>query len=276
VIPCRKEASIRQDIDAQRQHAFMTLSEFDLSGRSALVTGGSGELGFVMASALARAGAAVILVGRDSVKLDKAVASLSSRGHDAEARLCDLLHPGQVARLVEEVEARRPIDILINNAGIQKRRPLADVDIADWERMIGTHLTAPFVMAQSVSAAMVKRGYGKIINILSIASELGRAGIVPYTAAKGGLKMLTRGLAAELGPSNIQVNGIGPGYFRTEMNRQLFEDPTFDAWVCARTPLRRWAHPSELAGAAVFLASDASSFMTGQVIYVDGGLTASV
>ena len=254
----------------------MIQSEFDLSGRRVLVTGGSGELGFAMAKALARAGATVILTGRDRGKLDRAVADLSNQSYKAEAHTCDLLHPDQVEGLIRDLEAQGAIDALINNAGIQKRGPLASVSLADWDRMIGTHLTAPFVLAQCVSSAMMKRKRGRIINILSIASELGRSGIVPYTAAKGGLKMLTRGLAAELGPFNIQVNGIAPGYFRTQMNKSLFEDPKFNAWVCARTPLGRWAEPTELAGAAVFLASDASSFMTGQVLYVDGGLTASV
>jgi gluconate 5-dehydrogenase len=251
-------------------------SEFDLSGRRVLLTGGAGELGFAMATALARAGAAVILTGRDRSKLDKAVEALTGEGHTVEARTCDLLQPEQVRELVEDVKTSGPIDVLINNAGVQKRGPLSGVSLTDWERMIGTHLTAPFLLTRDVSAAMIKRKSGKIINTLSIASELGRGSIVPYTAAKGGLKMLTRGLAAELGPSNIQVNGVAPGYFRTEMNRPLFEDPKFDAWVRTRTPLGRWAEPSELGGAVVFLASNASNFMTGQVIYIDGGLTASV
>jgi gluconate 5-dehydrogenase len=145
-----------------------------------------------------------------------------------------------------------------------------------WDRMIATHLSAPFFLAQAVGRGMVQRRRGKIINTLSVMSELGRPSIVPYTAAKGGLKMLTRGLAVELGPHNIQVNGIAPGYFRTEMNETLMADADFDAWVRARTPARRWGEPDELAGAAIFLASSASDYVNGQILFVDGGLTASV
>lgn len=169
-----------------------------------------------------------------------------------------------------------PLDILLNNAGVQQRAPLTEFPAEGWDRMMATHISAPFFLAQAIARHMIIRRRGKIINTLSIMSELGRPMIVPYTTAKGGLKMLTRGLAVELGAHNIQVNGIAPGYFRTEMNQALMDDPKFDAWVKQRTPANRWGEPDEIGGVAVFLASGASDFVTGQVIFVDGGFTASV
>ena len=246
---------------------------FDLSGKTALVTGGGSGLGLAMAEGLAAAGARVVIVGRDRAKLDAAAQRIGAAG----VAPCDLLDRAAIAPLVETVEREHgPVEILVNNAGIQHRAPVQDFPAEAWDRMIATHLSAPFFLAQNVARGMIARKRGKIINTLSVTSELGRPTIVPYTAAKGGLRMLTRGLAVELGPHNVQVNGIAPGYFTTEMNRALMDDPTFDAWVKKRTPAGRWGDPSELAGAAVFLASSAADYVTGQVIFVDGGFTASM
>lgn len=250
---------------------------FDLSRRNALITGGGSGLGLAIAKAVAAAGASVILVGRNSNKLSHACAELCTLGANANWVVCDLLDRGAIAPLIERLERDiGPIDILFNNAGIQHRAPLTEFPAEGWDRIIATHLSAPFFLTQAVVRNMISRSRGKIINTLSVTSELGRAMIVPYTTAKGGLKMLTRGLAVELGAYNIQVNGIAPGYFRTDMNQALMDDPKFDSWVKQRTPARRWGEPDEIGGAAVFLASSASDFVTGQVIFVDGGLTASV
>ncbi len=247
---------------------------FNLSGKTALVTGGGSGLGHAMAQGLAHAGAKVIIVGRDAAKLEAALPSLGAHG---AFDTCDVTDADAVAALVARVEqAHGPVHILVNNAGIQQRAPFVDFPLDGWNRMIATHLTGPFLMAQQVARGMIARKSGKIINTLSLMAELGRPTIIPYTSAKGGLKMMTKGLAAELGPHNIQVNGIGPGYFATEMNTALMNNPDFDGWVKGRTPAGRWGKPEELAGAAVFLASSASDFITGQVIMVDGGFSASV
>lgn len=248
------------------------MDQFELGGRHALVTGAGSGLGLAMAQALAGAGASLTLVGRDEARLAAAAKSLGG-GY----LVCDLTDRAALAGLVERAEAARgPLAILVNNAGIQQRAPVTEFPLDGWDRMIATHLTAAFVLAQQAARGMIARRAGKIINTLSVMSELGRPTIVPYTAAKGGLKMLTRGLAVELGPHNIQVNGIAPGYFATEMNTALMENPDFDAWVKARTPAGRWGRPEELGGVAVMLASRASDYVNGQVIYVDGGLTASI
>jgi gluconate 5-dehydrogenase len=252
-------------------------SSFDLHGRNALITGGGSGLGFAIAKALVAAGAGVILLGRNSEKLSRASEELIALGATATFTVCDLLDRGAIAALTEHLERDvGPIDILLNNAGVQQRAPFTEFPAEGWDRMIATHLSAPFFLAQAVARSMIVRRRGKIINVLSIMSELGRPMIVPYTTAKGGLKMLTRGLAVELGAYNIQVNGIAPGYFRTEMNQTLMNDPKFDSWVKQRTPAKRWGEPDEVGGAALFLASAASDFVTGQVIFVDGGFTASV
>jgi gluconate 5-dehydrogenase len=250
---------------------------FDLGGRNALITGGGSGLGFAIAKALAAAGAGVILLGRNSDKLSRASEELIALGANATYTVCDLLNRDAIAPLIQRLEGDvGPIDILLNNAGVQQRAPLTEFPAEGWDRIIATHLTAPFFLAQAVARRMIIRRRGKIINTLSIMSELGRPMIVPYTTAKGGLKMLTRGLAVELGAYNIQVNGIAPGYFRTDMNQALMDDPKFDSWVKQRTPAKRWGEPDELGGVAVFLASGASDFVTGQVVFVDGGFTASV
>ena len=249
------------------------LALFDLTGRTALVTGGSRGLGFAMARGLAEAGARVVINGRDEAKLGEAVSSLRADGLDADGSVFDVTDAQAVRGAIA---ALGQIDILVNNAGIQRRGAVEALSEADWRLVIDTNLTAPFLVTQAVVPGMVARRSGKIINICSVTSELGRPTITPYTAAKGGLKMLTRGLAAELGRHNIQVNGIAPGYFRTEMNTALLADAAFEAWVRARTPAGRWGDPEELVGAAVFLASRASDYVNGQLVFVDGGMTASV
>jgi gluconate 5-dehydrogenase len=253
------------------------MKNFDLSGRHALLTGGGSGLGLAIAEGLAAAGARVTLVGRDQGKLVGAAEAIRQTGGTAVPLACDVTQRNALAALVQAAEGENgPIDILVNNAGVQQRAPVLEFPADGWDRMIATHLSAPFFLAQAIAPGMVERRRGKIINTLSVMSELGRPTIVPYTAAKGGLKMLTRGLAVELGPHNIQVNGIAPGYFRTEMNKALIADPEFDGWVRSRTPAHRWGEPHELAGAAILLASSASDFISGQILFVDGGLTASV
>jgi gluconate 5-dehydrogenase len=253
------------------------MNPFDLSGRHVLLTGGGSGLGLAVAEGLAAAGARLSLVGRDESKLQGAADRIGKAGGTAAPFRCDVTDRDALPALVEKAErAGGPIDVLFNNAGVQQRAPVLAFPADGWDRMIATHLSGPFFLSQAVGRGMVERRRGKIINTLSLMSELGRPTIVPYTAAKGGLKMLTRGLATELGPHNIQVNGIAPGYFRTDMNEALMADPDFEGWVRNRTPARRWGEPHELVGAAILLASSASDFINGQVLFVDGGLTASV
>ena len=250
---------------------------FDLTGRRALVTGSSQGLGFAMARGLGQAGAAVVLNGRDGAKLERAVGELRAAGVAAEAAVFDVTHGAAVEAGVAGIEQRLgPIHVLVNNAGIQKRAPLADFAEADWRAVIETNLTGVFLVAQAVARRMIARKAGKIINICSLMSEVGRPTIAPYTAAKGAVKLLTKGMCADWAPLGLQVNGIGPGYFATEMNRALIDDAAFNDWVVKRTPAGRWGQPEELAGAAIFLASAASDFVNGQVLYVDGGLLAVV
>ncbi len=250
---------------------------FDLSGRRALITGASQGLGLAMARGLGSAGANLVINGRDQDRLDRAIDSLAAEGLTVSSARFDITRAQEVAAAVAAIEADRgPIDILVNNAGIQRRGPIEDFAEADWREVLDVNLTGAFLVAQQVGRRMIARRQGKIINICSLMSEVGRRTIVPYTTAKGGLKMLTRALAVEWGPYNIQVNGIGPGYFATEMNRALIDDADFNTWVCGQTPTGRWGQPEELAGTAIFLASRASDYLTGQVIYVDGGMLAAV
>jgi gluconate 5-dehydrogenase len=255
----------------------MTNSAFDLSGKTALITGSGSGLGFAMARGLAEAGARVVLNGRDLAKLEASAATLRASGLKIETASFDVADSSSVDAGVRELVARvDAIDILVNNAGVQHRGPIEEFSDADWRRLMATNLDAPFFLARAVIPAMKARRAGKIINIGSLMSRLARPTTVPYQTSKGGIAMLTRGLAVELAPFNIQVNAIAPGFFRTEMNAALTGNPEFSAWVEKRTPAGRWAAPQELAGAAVFLASPASAFVTGQILYVDGGFTAGM
>lgn len=248
---------------------------FDLTGRRALVTGSSQGIGFALARALAAAGAEVILNGRDAGRLDAARAALEDAGHAVHASAFDVTREEEVDAAVAWIEEGiGAIDILVNNAGMQHRAPLDQFPLDAWRALMRVNVEAVFLVARAVARRMIGRGRGRIINVASVTSELGRASIAPYAASKGAVKLLTRGMCADWAGRGIQVNAIGPGYFKTELNRALIEDPTFCAWLEARTPAGRWGDLAELGGAAVFLASDAASFVNGQVIYVDGGVTA--
>ena len=250
---------------------------FDLNGKTALVTGSSKGLGLVFARGLAQAGATVVLNGRSGETLQQAVAGLKGEGLDATGYSFDVVKRQQVTEQVGRIEREiGPIDILVNSAGIQKRAPILDTEEAVWREVLDVNLTGVFLTSQVIAKGMVERRQGKIINICSMMSEVGRPTIAPYTAAKGGVKMLTRAMAVEWAKYNVQVNGLGPGYFATEMNKALIQDPEFDRWIRQRTPAGRWGKPEELIGAAVFLASRASDFVTGQILYVDGGILASL
>jgi gluconate 5-dehydrogenase len=252
-------------------------SLFDLTGRTALVTGATSGLGLAIARGLAEAGAAIAVNGRDEGRIADTVSAFRDEGLSAHAARFDVTATDEVEAGVERVEAEvGPIDILVNNAGIQRRKPLLEMEEAVWDEVIETNLNAVFRVGRAVGRGMVERRRGKIINIASLASEVARKTIAPYTAAKGAVKQLTRAMCVEWASFNVQVNGIGPGYFATPLNRALLDDPAFDAWVKNRTPAGRWGKPEELVGAAVFLASPASDFVNGQIVYVDGGLLAAM
>lgn len=252
------------------------LDRFRLNGRCALITGSSAGIGFGLARALCEVGAHVVLNGRDATKLQQAAAALTAEGHAVSTQVFDVTDEASVKAAVAAIESRQPLDILINNAGMQLRGPLQDYDPADWRRIMQTNLDSAFYVGQAVAQGMIARGQGKIINICSVQSELGRPGIAPYMATKGALKMLTKGMAIDWGPLGLQVNGIGPGYFKTELNEKLVADPAFTDWLVKRTPSRRWGDVDELGPAAVLLASEASSFINGHILYVDGGVTATL
>jgi gluconate 5-dehydrogenase len=253
-------------------------SLFDLSGKTALVTGSSDGLGLAMARGLAAAGAGIVLNGRDEKKLAQAATSFADVRHKVEAHAFDVADEKAVLAAFEHFDATGvEIDILVNNAGFQLRKPMLDLKTDEWRRVVETHLTGAFQVGREAARRMIaRRRGGKIINIASLASEVARATIAPYTAAKGGVRMLTRSMAAEWAKHDIQANAIGPGYIATEMNRALLDDPKFDAWVKGRTPSRRWGKPEDLIGVTVFLASAASDYVNGQIIYVDGGLLAVI
>lgn len=250
---------------------------FDLTGQVALVTGAYRGLGFAIAQGLARAGATVVLNGRDQKALATATQSLSAQGLSADTALFDVTDRAAARAAVATIErAHGHLDILFNNAGIQRRHPFAEFPQDDWDALIATNLTAPFIVSQAAVAGMIRRKRGKIVHIASLMSELARPSVVPYAAAKGGVRQLTRGMAVELAPHNIQVNAIAPGYFATEMNRALIDNAEFNAWVCKRAPAGRWGQPDELAGLAVFLASSASDYVSGQMIVIDGGMSVAL
>jgi len=250
---------------------------FDVTGRTALVTGSSRGLGLVQARGLAEAGARVVLNGRDPQTVEAARERLASDGLDVHAVPFDVARADQVQDGVRFVEERvGPIDILVNNAGIQYRAPLEDFPEEEWRRILDVNLTGAFLVSRAVVATMKDRGKGKIINICSLQSELGRSTIAPYAAAKGGLRMLTRAMTVDWARYGIQANAIGPGYLVTEMTQPLKDDPEFDRWIRGRTPAGRWGDPRELIGALLFFASPASDFVNGQILYVDGGITAAI
>ena len=250
---------------------------FDLHGKVALVTGAYRGLGFAIAQGLAEAGATVVLNGRKAELLASAAKTLTDAGRRASTCVFDVTDGDAVRAGIAAVEREHGgLDILVNNAGIQRRNPLVDFKRQDWDDVIATNLTAPYLVAQAALPGMIARKSGKIVNIASLMSELARPTVVPYTAAKGGVRQLTRGMAVELAPHNIQVNAISPGYFATEMNRALIDNAEFNAWVCKRTPAGRWGQPPEIAGLAVFLCSAAANYITGQLITIDGGMSVSL
>ena len=250
---------------------------FDLTGRTALITGSSQGIGFALARGLADAGAGVVLNGRDAARLATAAAQLRATGARVATAAFDVTDEAGLARETARIAAEfAPIDILVNNAGIHQRAPLAEMTVAQWRAVIDTNLTSAFLVARAVAPGMIARGRGKIINTCSVMSEVSRPTVANYAAAKGGLKMLTRAMAVEWARHGLQCNGLGPGYIMTELNRPLFENPEFNAWVCRRTPANRWGRPEELVGAAVFLASPAADFVNGQILYVDGGMLAAL
>ncbi len=250
---------------------------FDLTGRVALVTGGCRGLGFAIARGLAAAGAKVVVNGRDAAALADATARLARDGYAADGAQFDVTDAQAIREGIAAIAKRAGhIDILVNNAGIQRRHPLVDFPQRDWDDIIATNLTAPHIVSQAVLPAMIERRRGKIIHIASLMAEFARPTVVPYIAAKGGVRQLTRGMAVELAAHGIQVNAIAPGYFATEMNRALLDDAKFDAWVKARTPAGRWGRPDEIAGLAVFLASSAADYVTGQMVMIDGGMSVAL
>lgn len=246
---------------------------FDLTGKTALVTGSSRGLGRAFATGLAQAGARVVLNGVNAARLAEAAAEMRAEGHDVLTAAFDVTDEAAVVAAFAAFDAEGiEVHILLNNAGIQFRKPLLELATADWQRVIDTNLTSAFLVGREAARRMVPRGAGKIINIGSLMSELARATVAPYTVAKGGIKMLTKAMAAEWAEHGIQANAIGPGYMMTDMNEALIANPDFDAWVKGRTPARRWGRPEELAGTAIFLASAASDYINGQIIYADGGM----
>ena len=255
----------------------ITSDTFRLDGRIALVTGSSAGIGFALARGLGEAGATVVLNGRDGERLDAAAARLAGAGLKVRVSAFDVTDAAEVEAAVAAVEADvGPIEILVNNAGITRRGAFHELAVADWQAVLRTNVDSLFMVGQAVARHMVRRGHGRIINICSVMSELGRPGTAAYTASKGAAKMLTKGMAIDLGPHGINVNGIGPGYFKTELTAALVADEAFSRWLTGRTPNRRWGDVEDLAPAAVFLASDASRFVNGHILYVDGGVTASL
>ncbi len=251
---------------------------FSIKDKVVLVTGSARGIGYTLAEAMGRAGAKIVINDINREAIEKAMKALAAQGIRVCGSLFDVTDPEQVASEVAVIEKYfGPIEVLVNNAGIQIRHKAEEFPIEDYDKILAVNLKGVFVVSQAVArGGMIARQRGKIINICSMQSELGRQSITPYAASKGGVRMLTRGLATEWGKHNIQVNGIGPGYFITEMTRPLVEDKEFNAWLCSRTPANRWGDPKELVGSAIFLASEASDYVNGHILYVDGGMLACV
>ncbi|GAB3198251.1 gluconate 5-dehydrogenase [Pontibacter aydingkolensis] len=251
---------------------------FDLTGKVALVTGATHGLGMAMAKALGRAGATLVINGNTPAKMELAIQNYRQNGFDVHSYLFDVTDEAQVKQNIDLIEQEvGPIHILVNNAGMIQRTPALEMDVADFRRVVDVDLTSPFILSKTVGKYMVERKEGKIINICSMMSELGRNTVTAYAAAKGGLKMLTRNLATEWAKYNIQVNGIGPGYFATDQTAPIRVDGhPFNEFIISRTPAGRWGDPDDLGGTVVFLASKASNFINGQIIYVDGGILATI
>ncbi|GHA74844.1 gluconate 5-dehydrogenase [Pontibacter akesuensis] len=251
---------------------------FDLQGQVALITGATHGLGMAMAKALGKAGATLVINGNTPAKMEAALANYSAEGYSVHGYLFDVTDEAQVQENVARIEQEvGPIGILVNNAGMIKRVPALEMDVAEFRKVVDVDLTAPFIMSKYVAKNMVARRSGKIINICSMMSELGRDTVSAYAAAKGGLKMLTRNLATEWAKYNIQVNGIGPGYFATDQTAPIRVDGhPFNDFIINRTPAGRWGDPADLEGTTIFLASKASNFINGQIIYVDGGILATI
>ncbi len=252
----------------------MALEIFSLAGSRALITGSSQGIGLAIAEGLGNAGAEIILNGRDEKKLAAARQALEANGLKVAVAAFDVTDEAAVATAVASIENEQgPIGILVNNAGMQFRTPLEDYPAEKWRELMRVNVESAFLVGKAVARHMIPRKQGKIINICSVQSELGRPSIAPYTATKGAIKMLTKGMCADWAKHNIQVNAIGPGYFKTPLNQALVDNPEFSSWLEKRTPAGRWGNVDELIGAAVFLASPASSFVNGHILYVDGGIT---
>jgi gluconate 5-dehydrogenase len=249
---------------------------FDITGRTVLVTGSSRGIGRALAEGLAKAGAEVVVNARDAAALDVAVTEIKeSSGAVVHAVPFDVTDPAAVSAGIAHIEDTvGPLDVCVNNAGMQRRAPFTEFTVEDWNALVATNITSAFLVGREVAIRMQQRGRGKIINIASLQSEVSRPGIAPYAATKGAIKMLTRGMCADLAGSGICVNAIGPGYFETELTSALVADETFSAWVRARTPAGRWGKVEDLVGTLIYLASDASAFVNGQIVYVDGGMLA--
>ncbi|WP_157206826.1 gluconate 5-dehydrogenase [Mariniflexile maritimum] len=256
----------------------MSINLFDLTGKVALVTGAVHGLGMSMAKGLGNAGATIVVNNNTAEALEEAVAEYKASGLNAFGYVFDVTDEKAVAASIAKIEAEvGPIDILVNNAGIIKRTPIVDMEVADFELVIKIDLVGPFIVSKHVAKSMIKRGGGKIINICSMMSELGRDSVSAYAAAKGGLKMLTRSMATEWAKFNIQTNGIGPGYFATSQTAPIRVDGhPFNEFIISRTPAGRWGNPDDLQGAAIFLSSKASDFVNGHIVYVDGGILATI
>jgi gluconate 5-dehydrogenase len=250
---------------------------FDLKDKLALVTGSSRGLGLIFAEVLASAGAAVIINGQSKERVAESAGLLRAKGFTVYESAFDVTDKDQVEKAVAKIESEAGIiDILVNCAGIQRRAPFTEFEMKDFDEIMRVNVGGVFITSQVVAKSMIRKGAGKIINICSMMSELGRDTITAYAASKGAVKMITRNLAVELARHNIQVNGLGPGYFITSMTRNLAEDKTFNDWLCARTPAKRWGLPEEMAGTLILLASKASDFIDGQIFYVDGGILAAI